>query len=366
MDPIAVAGLARLKSTLQALLPAPGAATVRVEVAVVPRRIRPSGLNGYLGHHHDPAGDVVGRSIEAAVQVVVDVDDVTALPSTLELVSTALATVGDPRLRQLGIEALTLESIGTVLLREPAPAARRELVYEVRFDYQQVPEQATGTLDQLVRHTEPVTADWPPTVLLNRAFDLEDPTLFEAIDDPALPAPGAWQWQPTERRIAQTALVEAGPQDSSPEKPSTYFVVREAADRPLDGDFLLQAALRSDAANAGGGIGLVFRWQDPLNFYFFLMDGRGPYQMLGKKVAGAFLAMDTLASSIPAVNTSASYDPTSTYDVRVAARGDVLEVHLDGAPILRARDASLSAGRVGLLARGNDRAFFYRMQWIRI
>jgi hypothetical protein len=105
-----------------------------------------------------------------------------------------------------------------------------------------------------------------------------------------------------------------------------------------------------------GGIGLVFRWADAGNFYFFLMDRPGGYRLLAKKVGGAFLPLE-----VPALDATRGYEVGRTYDVKVAAMGPTLRVYLDGVLALEGRDAALSAGRVGFFSRNDRRAYFYRL-----
>jgi hypothetical protein len=84
--------------------------------------------------------------------------------------------------------------------------------------------------------------------------------------------------------------------------------------------------------------------------------------MLGKKVGGTFQAWTT-----PAVDDTRSFPVDEAVQVRVSMDDDVAQVFLDGEQVLEGRDASLAAaGRVGLMSRDCEAAFFGRIklsQW---
>jgi hypothetical protein len=119
-------------------------------------------------------------------------------------------------------------------------------------------------------------------------------------------------------------------------------------------DFILRATVRSDDT---GGIGLVFRFQDVDNFYFFLMDSARTFRLLLRKVGGAFEALDSSSRII-----DRGYEPGRLYDLKVSVEGPSVQVFLDGDRILRGRDATLpDPGRVGFMSRNNNQSFFYRI-----
>jgi hypothetical protein len=129
--------------------------------------------------------------------------------------------------------------------------------------------------------------------------------------------------------------------------------------RPAVSDFILRARLTSRDVD---GIGLVFRWQDVDNFYFFLMERRRHYRMLGKKVAGSFQRLDA-----PAIDLVQGFDTDVEYAVKVTAYGRSLRVYLDNRLALQGEDASLvGPGRVGFLARGNNAARFYSVDLVQV
>ncbi len=200
---------------------------------------------------------------------------------------------------------------------------------------------------------------YTPRGQVERAVDVAQDPLpsFDVVDDPQATedAPSAWAYEAGDRRIVQTSNIH-GPAgalnlNTDPDKPGTYLVWQTAAgERPLS-DVLVRCRL---ASGATGGIGIVFRYQDVDNFYFFLMDALRGYRRVGKKLGGVFQELAT-----PAVDTANGYVVDQEYDIRVGAVGDAVKVFIDGVEALRGRDISLVApGRVGFLSWGNTQARF--------
>ncbi|MFB7998967.1 hypothetical protein ACFC4G_39860 [Streptomyces sp. NPDC056002] len=188
------------------------------------------------------------------------------------------------------------------------------------------------------------------------AFDLDlssDPLAgFEVVDDPkaTVGGPSRWSFDSDNQSIDQGSRIRGpGAVASSPVTPGTYLVRKAADGWPLLSDFVLQCTLESGDY---GGVGLVFRYQDPDNFYFFTMTQELEYRRIGKKVAGNFAELD-----------EAAFDPSGGYDsycwLAVSAVGDAFVAYLDGEQILAGRDSSLTKpGRVGLYTWNNSDASF--------
>lgn len=190
------------------------------------------------------------------------------------------------------------------------------------------------------------------------AVDLDlssDPlTAFEVVDDPAILAGTAsnWSFVAAAAEIRQASAIHgpAAP-DDGPVKPGTYLVHRTDGDWNALRDSVVRCRLRSGSP---GGIGLVLRYQDPDNFYYFLMDAGLGFRRLGRKSAGVFAELD-----VPAVDLTAGFDPAHTHELAFAAVGDALTAFLDGEQILAGRDSSNTGpGRTGMYAWNNDSASF--------
>jgi len=203
-----------------------------------------------------------------------------------------------------------------------------------------------------------------PSVLLREEFDGDRLADFEIVDDAQADqaTPSAWSYNATERRIEHASDIHggaAGPTDTSPVKPGTYLVRKTAADLPAVQDIIVTCTARSSDED---GLGLVFRWQDADNFYFFLMDSRRRYRRLGRKVGGVFQELAT-----PAVDTTAGYVVGRPYRLKVRVQGQSLRAYLDGDMVLAGSDASLpGAGRVGFFAWSNAGAQFDDLQIIEL
>ena len=111
-------------------------------------------------------------------------------------------------------------------------------------------------------------------------------------------------------------------------------------------DLTLKANVRSDDDDA---VGLVFRYQDPRNYYRFSIDRSRSYQRLVKVIDGV---ATTLAEVLD------GYDEGVTYELKVAAYGDTIRAFIDGDEILKVEDSDLSQGRIGLYAFMNDATEF--------
>jgi tetratricopeptide (TPR) repeat protein len=203
-----------------------------------------------------------------------------------------------------------------------------------------------------------------PFLLLRDAFAASSLADFDVVDDPQASQnpPSNWVHNAAEGRIEQHSNIFGGPGGADaigPNKPGAYLVRKATATVPAVRDFLLTCNVRSEDDD---GIGVVFRYQDVGNFYFFIMDNQRHYRRLGKKVAGMFQEL-----SPAAFDDEEGYVVGQVYNVRVRARGDRLEVFLDDELVLSGQDSSLpNAGRVGFYSWGNLNAQFDDLQIIEI
>ena len=126
--------------------------------------------------------------------------------------------------------------------------------------------------------------------------------------------------------IEQVANIYGGPagaSSTSPDRPGTYLLHKENTGWVNSRDVCVRTNLQS---MDNDGIGLLFRYLDEDNFYYFLMDSQRGVIRLGKKVAGTFAEL-----AQPAVNTSmAPYTPGTIYQVAVAVVHDTVAVAIDG------------------------------------
>jgi hypothetical protein len=351
VDPLSRAALGGLRSAVSALLPPAPAPGLESSVNVLPRRMRPVGLGNLVGQQDDPAGQVLGRRLEAAVVVTVRAADANGLGDQVAEVAGALVGASPVDLRRSGIVRLSMEDHGG------APAAgappQRDVTFDVLYEHIQRPEETEGLIRRIPLGLDLGAGDAPGPLRPTMAFGEGSLTEFEVVDDvgAVTAAPSNWILNAAEERIEQLSAIRGGTFDPTANKPATYLVLRSTPNRPPVADFALTVLLRSESVL---GIGLVFRWRDPDNFYFFLMNSRRGWRLLAKKVGGSFARLKT-----GGLDSTRGYEQGVSSLVRLTAVGPRLRVDIDGALALEGEDASLPApGRVGLLSHGNDQSLF--------
>lgn len=203
-----------------------------------------------------------------------------------------------------------------------------------------------------------------PFLLLRDQFTTSSLADFDVVDDPQANQnpPSNWVHNAVEGRIEQHSDIFGGPDGATefgPNKPGSYLLRKTTATVPAVRDFLLACNVRSEDDD---GIGVVFRYQDVDNFYFFLMDNQRHYRRLGKKVGGVFQELTPAG-----FDGAKGYTVGQVYNVRVRAKGDHLQVFLDDDLVLSGSDSSLpNGGRVGFYSWGNLNAQFDDLQIIEI
>jgi hypothetical protein len=181
---------------------------------------------------------------------------------------------------------------------------------------------------------------------------------FDVVDDSrAVSGPSAWAFDAASHAVKQTSVivgpVSPPPAGNGPDRPGTYRVGKEATWPPMR-DLVLHCRLQSSAP---GGIGVVFRFQDADNFYFFMMDAARSYRRLGKKVAGVFKELD-----VPATEVTQGFTTGGEHVVIIGSVQEAFVVMLDGEQILSGEDHSIGEpGRVGLYAYDCSTAQFLEL-----
>jgi len=192
--------------------------------------------------------------------------------------------------------------------------------------------------------------------LSSDAFEADPMAAFDVVDDPraTVGAPSSWAYDAAGTSVVQTTAV-SGPAgtpagDRGPDKPGTYLVRTTAQGWPA----LRDLVVRTHVTSGGNGVGLVFRYQDADNFYFFLMDAQRNYRRIGKKVQGVFSDLDRSA-----FDDTRGYVAGQGHEVTVAIVGDSLKAFVDGVEVLDGRDDAIEApGRVGFYTWANGAASF--------
>lgn len=184
---------------------------------------------------------------------------------------------------------------------------------------------------------------YPPTSIDD--FLRDTLSEFDVVDDPAVTNESDWRYLPG--KIAQRARVDIIGNPSDPA--GTYLVRKASEDWPIQHNFVMRAHLRSSDVD---GIGLVFNFIDPSNFYVFYMDRRNKTRILAKKREGEF-------TEIVKKNVNPAFELNQTYEVSISKVGGNIAVALDGGLAISTKDSSLTnPGRVGFYCRGNSGAYF--------
>jgi hypothetical protein len=364
VDTIAAEALSNLSTAVGALLPPAPDPALAPTVLVTPLRVAPTGLGGYAGPHADPQGEIYGRRVTARVTVSVPAEDASGLDAAVSQVTHSFMTTGRDELGALGILRLALAELGP----RPAPAApgppetpRREVHFDVLFEFLKIPESAGGVIETIPLDIDPTIASDRPRRVLHGPFVAGALDLFDVVDDAAATtaAPSAWAHDPAEQAIVQTSAIRGGAESTAPNKPGTALVLRASPARLPFLNLSIASTVQSDVE---GGLGFVFRFQDPGNFYYVLLDSRNGFRRMGRKVAGAFGALDE-----GGLDGGAGFPLGTPMRLRLLVQDDTFVLRLDGQIVLEGGDASLpAAGRVGFLTRNCTGARFYDCTLLRL
>lgn len=355
MNTINNEALNALTTVMKSLLP-----DTQPILMVTPARITPTGLGGFVGLNKDPHGEIIVRRLEATVVSTVKAESIDGLNDAVTTVTRALLGVYRGTLLGHGILHITLDEIGPQSDGESNGTVARDLAFKVLYEFLKRPDASEDIIQQIsinldIDQTE--TSEESPGVLVDADFMEGSLDWFEVVDDLAArrSRPSQWQYNAVEARIEQLSNIWGGSSTgTTANKPGTYLVLRTNTSRPPVQDFILDTVLRSEDDD---GIGLVFRWQDEDNFYFFLMHSQRNWRIMGKKVDGTFADLE-----VEAQNLTQGYTPGVNYTVRLDIRGATFQVYLDDERILSGGDSSLSTpGRVGFMCHGNNQSYFYRI-----
>jgi hypothetical protein len=161
------------------------------------------------------------------------------------------------------------------------------------------------------------------------------------VDEGTPSPPSAWGAQ--DGVLVQTAETHGGSLDpASLDKPGTCVIAGDASWT----DYRLTVRLCSHTEY---GIGVMFRYGDPNNYYRFSMDRRLGYRRLIKKVDGQVEAL---------WEDHGVYEVGRDYLVTIDAFGDRVRLYVDGVRLCDRVDSARSQGRVGLYCWGNAGAQF--------
>jgi len=348
--------LGALQTAIEALLPVPADPALTPEVRIHPLSFQPVGVGGVLSHVLTvPRGALEARRIAAQLVLRVKAANPSELTAAEATASAALVGADPVGLRSQGIFKLRRTALANPNL-EDAAGAGRDVHFEVLFEYRKLPQSDAGVITDIVADSFLRATDAPIRKLFSSEFQSDSLTQFDVLDDPQA-GTGEWQYDAQRAELLQVASVSGGSNDFNADKAGTALVLRAAAVPALARNFVLWASMRSDA---GGGIGLVFRYLDPANHYFFLMNAPQPYRLLARKVDSQASFLDSAGRT-----QELGYDPDVWNLVRLSVQDQDFEIAINGAVALRGQDAALAQpGSVGFLCRNNSGARFRLLRWL--
>jgi hypothetical protein len=360
-----VEAVAALDTTLRGLLPAAADPALAPELFVNPLRSHFAGVGGVVGIRSTaPAGEVTALQLTAEAVVRVKASSAAQLSAAEASITLALLGADPVSLRSSGVFRIRRTGeTGDLPAGAPPDIAQRDVRFEVLYEFSKLPDVAGGIISTVPVDLVLRTAAGSAVTPLLRVDCEQDPlALLEAVDDDGLNEPGQWQYDPAQRELRQTSSAGGGSNNFNASKRGTYLLVRSSGTPPAPSNFVLRASLRSDG---GGGIGLVFRFQDLDNFYFALLHDNGNpaapfrYRILGRKLAGAFSFLEAGGA-----DGASGCPPGTWFSLRLAAQGEQFAVAIDGVEVLSGRDPGIALpGRVGFMCRSAAHARFRFLQW---
>jgi hypothetical protein len=352
LDPLSREAVGGLAGAVSALIAESAGDVPAPAIEVYPLSYAPVGIGGVVALSADPAGEIVGRRLLADVRVTVRTADAADLGAAASEVARALVGAGRASLAGRGVHGISLTDPGVPAPDAP-PAGERRLAFRVRYEFLKAPEAAGDVIASVPLDLDLLPDGRTPRPLVRLDLGAGSLGRFDLVDDPSagMGGPSQWAEDAADGHLEQRSGIHGGSFQATPNKPGTYAVLRGAP----AADLRLRATL---ATSDGDGVGVVFRWLDVDNFYFFLMDAKRGRRMIAKKSGGTFRTLDT-----PALDAAHGFTVDAPHTVKVLAVGARLEAAVDGEPPLVGEDASLAGpGQVGLMCFGDDGASFYRLE----
>ncbi len=139
--------LQNLKAAIQTLLPELVEPGVGLVFLVVPFRIRPTGLGGFVVYDEEHTGDIFGRRIEASLNLTLKATNAAALNEAVSKVMQGL--LGSERKKLLDLGILHIRLISSTHKEGPGTHAEQELTFEILYEYLKRPEVAEDSIKEI-------------------------------------------------------------------------------------------------------------------------------------------------------------------------------------------------------------------------
>lgn len=342
-DEVSAEALTALQTAVAALLPAAVPAGITRSVRVLPRRVRPLGLGGYVGLHREPDAGLFGRRVDARV-------DVDLGGGSDEQASGYAATLSGQILAQTPAE---FAQRGFHRVRGVDVDSRRALAFDVDFEYVRTPVVGEGLISELAldvfNNVTPyrtrTVASFAGSALALEAAPLAD---FSPFTDPQAAPPAAWAFDAgAPAALVQAAATAGGALTlDDPQKAGALLLWR-----PRGAPLSLARFVATLAFSSAGpdGVGLVFHRRAADDFSFFLASQRHRYHLFGRRSPGGWSVVATSA---------AGFEPGAGQLLRVGAHDGHLFAELGQDRTLSASAVPAASGEIALLTHGNGTARF--------
>jgi hypothetical protein len=342
-DEVSAEALTALQTAVTALLPPAVPAGITRSVRVLPRRVRPLGLGGYVGLHREPDASLYGRRVDARV-------DVDLSGGSDALASGYAATLSGQILAQTPTE---FAQRGFHRVRGVDVDSRRALAFDVDFEYVRTPVVGEGLISELAldvfNNSTPyrtrTVAAFAGSALAVEALPLAD---FSPFTDPQAAPPAAWAFDASApAALVQTAATVGGPLDLADAEKAGAQLLWRPRGAPLN---LARFVAIVDFRSAGpDGVGLVFHRRANDDFGFFLASQRHGYHLFGRRAPAGWQVIASAA---------AGFTPGARQRLVVGAHDGQLFAELGERRTLSAATTPAPGGEIALFTHGNSTVRF--------
>lgn len=369
MDEIIVQALSNITGVLESFLPPP-IPNVAQDLIVIPKKIKPTGLGGYIGVHSQPDASLFGRHIQAISEVsLVSTSGLDNLLQAASNITNELLSQDRATLRNSGIFKIAFDEMSDISHSGTGNNTidSRSIRFALEFEYIPLPTVPEGHIDEIEYHQELALATGKATFFQLNFADLHaagvDPlTHFNFLDDPDINATsplGNWSFNIAAGSIHQTEDVRGGGTTlATARKAGTQALLLDAGSPYLARNMILKAELLTGDTD---GIGFVFRWLDENNFYYYLMSARHDYHLIGKKHDGNYSFLERGGN-----NQGLGFSTNQAIHAKLLIEDQGFQVYMNDNFVLSGSDSDITdAGRVGFLSHRNSDTHFLNIQLIR-
>jgi hypothetical protein len=142
MDAISGEALTALNTTIQMIF---AGVSPTPTIEIIPLKVVPAGLGGYIGLHHAPEGDIVARRIDATVRVSVTSGNQNTLNAAVLDINQRI--LGMTRAERL---AVGLQQVKVVpIISDTPPSNTRVLAFAINYEFVKNPTEAGDIIQQI-------------------------------------------------------------------------------------------------------------------------------------------------------------------------------------------------------------------------